>query len=365
MTHAPAPAHRSPDAGAPDPGASSYARRALAAVGIAAGVGALLFLLWQTLEALLLLFGGLLFGLFLAALADWISAHTPLPRVAALAAVVTLLVGLLALAVWLAGPAVVAQGDALQEQLPRALERLRERVDQSRLGHQALERLPSTPAALMDQRNLFSRVTGVFSTVLGALANLFVVVLFGLFVAAQPATLLDGVVRLVAPARRARVRGALVEAGSALRKWLLAKVLRIGFIGVATYLVLRWLGVPLAFLLALIAAPLNFVPNFGPVIAAVPAVLLALLDGPTTALWVALLYVSIQFVEGNVLDPILTKTVVAIPPALTFGTQVVLGILVGPVGLAVATPLVAALVVLVRRLYIEDVLGDPDRPVEA
>ena len=102
-------------------------------------------------------------------------------------------------------------------------------------------------------------------------------------------------------------------------------------------------------------------PNFGPVIAAVPAVRLALLNGPTTALWVALLYVSIQLIEGSVRDPILTQTIVSIPPALTFGTQLVLGVLVGPVGLAVATPLVAALVVLVGRLYVEAVLRGTDR----
>ena len=334
----------------------SFAHRVLAATGIVLGVGALLFMLWQTLDVLLLLFGGLLVGLFLGALADWLAAHLPVHRGVALAGVVVVLAALLALAGWRAGPAVITQVDALQEQLPQAFAQLRERLDQYDLGHRVIEQLPNAPAALMDQRNLFSRVTGVFSTVLGVLANLFVVLLFGLFVAAQPDTLLNGLVRLVTPARRDRVRATLVESGDAVRKWLLAKVLRIGFIGVATYLVLRWLGVPLAFLLALIAAPLNFVPNFGPIVAAVPAVLLALLQGPSTALWVALLYVAIQFVESSVLDPILTKTMVAIPPALTFGAQVVLGVLVGPVGLAVATPLVAAVVILVRRLYIEDVL---------
>lgn len=82
--------------------------------------------------------------------------------------------------------------------------------------------------------------------------------------------------------------------------------------------------------------------------------------GPMTALRVALLYVAIQFVGGNVLDPILTRTVVAMPPALTFSAQVLLGVLVGPVGLAIATPLVAVLTVLVRRLHVEDVLGDRD-----
>lgn len=336
--------------------ASGYAHRVLVAVGVALGLAALAFLVWQTLEALLLLFGGLLFGLFLAALADWITAHTPLPRIASLSLVVLVLVGLVVLAIWIGGPSVAEQADQLGTELPKAFEQLKERIGRSDLGSQALDQLPSAPSDLMDQQNLLSRATGAFSSVLGFAANVFIVLLFGLFVAAQPQVLLDGLVCLVAPRRRARVRQALVESGTAVRKWLLAKIVRITFIGIATYFVLKFLGVPLAFLLAVITAPLAFVPNFGPVIAAIPAILLALVQGPQTALWVALLYIAIQFVEGNVLDPILTKTVISIPPALTFGVQVLLGVLVGPVGLAVATPLVAALLVLVRELYVEDAL---------
>lgn len=336
--------------------ADRYAHRTLVAAGIVLGLGALAFVVWQGLEVLLLLFGGLLFGLFLAALADWLAAHTPVPRGVCLAVVVLLLVGLAALAIWRGGPSVARQVNELREELPKAVEKLRAAVGQSGIGRQALDRLPDAPSDLMDQQNVLSRATGVFSSVMGVVTNVFVVFLFGIFVAAQPGTLLDGAVCLVAPSRRGRVREALVESGSAVRRWLLSKLVRIIFIGVATYFVLRLLGVPLAFLLALIAAPLNFVPNFGPVIAAVPAVLLALVQSPQTALWVALLYFAIQFVEGNVLDPILTKAMVSIPPALTFGVQVLLGVLVGPVGLAVATPLVAALLVLVKRLYVEDAL---------
>lgn len=347
-----------------DPSAvSSFAHRALVAVGIALALGALLFLTWRLREALLLLFAGLLFGLLLAALTDGLHDHPPLravPRGVVLALVVTVLLGALVLLFWLRGPAIAEQVNELRDRLPRAVERLRQQVAASGgLGQRLIDEVPSAGDLLSDKQTVLSQATGVVSGVMGVVTNLFVIVLFGIFVAAQPGSYLDGTLALVSPPRRPRVRQALIEAGEAVRKWLVSKVVRMLFIGAATWLALRGLGVPVAFLLAVLAALLAFIPNFGPIIAAIPAVLLALVQGVSTALWVAALYVAVQFIEGNVLDPILTKKIVSIPPALTFGVQVALGVVVGPVGLAVATPLVAAAVVLVRRLYVEDVLGDP------
>jgi predicted PurR-regulated permease PerM len=129
-------------------------------------------------------------------------------------------------------------------------------------------------------------------------------------------------------------------------------------IGIVVGVGLMLLDVPAPFLLGIIAALLSFIPNFGPIIAAVPAVLLGLIEGPQTALYVALLYIGVQAAESYLLDPLLDKKIVALPPGLTLTTQIVLGMLVGPIGLAVATPLAAAGVVLTRMLYVEDVLGD-------
>ena len=333
-------------------------RHTLAAIGAAAGVAAALFLAWRTLEALLLIFSGLLFALFLSAITDWVAARTPLGRGFALAAVVLALFASFALVFWLRGPSIAEQVGELREQLPRAVERLRERVGQYELGRRILDEAPSAGEIFSDRDTVLARATGVVSGTLGMLANLFIIILLGIFIAAEPRAYLNGLVRLVSPRRRERVRDALVEAGGAIRSWLLSKVVRMVFIGVATWIALKLLGVPVAMPLAVLAALLTFVPNFGPIIAAVPAVLLALVQGVATALWVVALYVAIQVIEGSVLDPILTKKVVSLPPALTFGAQIVLGVLTGPIGVAVATPLVAGVVVLVERLYVQDALGE-------
>ncbi|MGI8766881.1 MAG: AI-2E family transporter [Gemmatimonadaceae bacterium] len=327
---------------------------------MALAIGSLLFMVWQVLDVLLLLFAGLLMGLFLSTLADWLHQHARLPRGVALALVVLTLFGAIVLAVWLSGPALAEQADQLREQIPSAVDRLRERVARYDIGHQLLNNLPDPGKLFSDRGAFLTRATGIVSGALGALGTLFVIVLFGIFIAAEPGTYVSGLVKLATPARRERLRAVLNEAGSSMRLWLVSKVVRMIFIGIATWAVLRFLGVPVAALLALIAALLSFVPNFGPITAAIPAVLLALVQGLDTALWVILLYVTIQVVEGDVLDPLLTKKIVSIPPGLTFGVQVVLGTLAGPVGLAVATPFTAACVVLVHRLYVDDVLGSGD-----
>jgi predicted PurR-regulated permease PerM len=118
------------------------------------------------------------------------------------------------------------------------------------------------------------------------------------------------------------------------------------------------LGVPLALALGFIAGLLSFVPNFGPLIALIPAVLVGLMEGPSTALYVVILYIVIQAVESNLITPMIQKQMVYLPPAVILIGQVLLGILVGGLGLILATPIIAIAVVLVQLLYVEDVLGD-------
>ena len=128
--------------------------------------------------------------------------------------------------------------------------------------------------------------------------------------------------------------------------------------GGLTALGLWLLGVPLAPTLGLIAGLLNFVPNFGPWIAAVPAVLIAFLQSPQQALYVALLYLILQSIDAYLLTPLVDRKSVELPPVLTITAQVLLGLAFGFIGLLLASPLTAAAMILVQKLYVEDVIGD-------
>jgi len=128
--------------------------------------------------------------------------------------------------------------------------------------------------------------------------------------------------------------------------------------GGLTALGLWLLGMPLALSLGLLAGLLNFVPNFGPWIAAIPAVLVAFLQSPQQALYVALLYLALQSVDAYLLTPLVDRRSVELPPVLTITAQVLLGLVFGFIGILLASPLTAAAMILVKMLYVEDVLGD-------
>ncbi len=210
------------------------------------------------------------------------------------------------------------------------------------------------------RQDVVSRITGIFSTGLGFLVNIVIIIFVGLYFAADPRLYTHGIIQLVPIAKRDHARQILHEVGTTLRWWLGGRLLSMTIIGVLDGLGLWLLGVPLPILLGLLAAILTFIPNLGPILAAIPAMLLALLQSPTLVLYVVALKVGVQAVESYLVTPLVQRRAVALPPVLTISAQVLGGLLLGLLGLILATPLTAATMVLVKKLYIEDVLGDTD-----
>ena len=350
----------------PEPTHGAAARRVLVTAGVVAALVVALLFVWHARDVLLLLFAGVLFGIFLRRLARLVSDRTPVPTAAALALVVLGLAGALVGAFWLQGDTIAAESGRLREELPRAVEQLRARIAGHALGERLIEQLPEDPAALLpDDPDAVSRVTGVVSRTFGALASGAIILFLGVVLAATPAVYVRGVLALV-PARRVpRLREVLDTLADTLWWWLIGRVVAMTFIGVATGVGLALLGVPLAFILGLLAALLSFIPNLGPILSALPAILLALVQGPQVALWTAGLYAGVQVVESYVLDPIIDRKTVYLPPALTITAQLVMALFAGLLGVTLATPLAAAAVVLVTMLYVQDVLGRRDVEVQS
>lgn len=311
-------------------------------------------------DVLMLAFAGLLFAVLLRTIADFVSRHARMGDKPALAAAVLLVVGGVVGVGWLLVPQVAEQTDELRRTLPKSLDRLTADLKKYETGRWALENAPEANDLMPRRRDLLTRITGVFSTALSAVGSVFVVFFIGLYLAAQPRMYSEGITRLVPPRNRDRAREVMGKIGTALRWWLMGKLVAMVFVGVLVWLMLLVLGLPFALTLAVIAALFTFIPNFGPVISATPAVLIALLDGPTTAVWVVVLFTAIQAVESYVLTPVIQQSVVALPAALTITTQLMLGVFVGGIGLALATPLTLVILVLVRTLYVHDLLGDKE-----
>jgi len=338
----------------------SFPRRVLINIGIVLLVVAILIITIYVFDVVLLLFGAILVAIFLHGLANISRRYLRLSEGLSVLLVSVLLVGILALSVWLLAPSVAEQVRNLRAELPRSLQNVVAYLNQFSWGRLILEQMPGS-AEIIDKVNnsdVLSQVGSFFSSTLGVLTNIALMLLLSIYLASEPKIYTKGFTKLFPKERRKRVREILYEIGETLSWWLIGKGISMLFIGLLTWIGLSILGVPLALTLGLIAGLLSFVPNFGPIMSAVPAILLAFIDSPISALYVLILFVAVQLIESNLVTPLIERRTVELPPVLTIVAQLALTILFGAVGLILATPILAVVMVLVQTLYIQDVLGD-------
>lgn len=345
--------------------APSFTRRVLVTLGLISLFGFVAFVLWRTASVLLLSFGGILLAVFLDGLARLLRARLPLSRGVSLLLGVLIVAGVLVGAGFLIGPQLSQQLSELSQQIPAALDAVRQRLEQTSWGRSLLQALPAPTSALPTPNGVITRLSSVFTTLFGMVANVVVVLFVGLYVAASPSLYLRGVQHLIPPPHRARAAEVLTLLGQALRRWLGGQLASMTVVGLLTTIGLLVLGIPLALTLGLIAFLFSFVPYFGPIASVVPAALVALLQGPSSVVWVLGLYLGVQMLESYVVTPMIQKQAVSMPPALLILAQVLFGLLAGPLGIILAAPLAVAGMVLVQTLYVQDVLGDDITPMGA
>jgi predicted PurR-regulated permease PerM len=196
------------------------------------------------------------------------------------------------------------------------------------------------------------------SSTLAVFAGIILIVFLAIYIAAEPDVYHGGLMHLFPHHARKRAGEVLSAMATVLRRWLVTQLIAMLAIGTITTGVLLALDVKAAFALGALAGLLEFVPTIGPILSAIPAVAMAFLDSPDKALAVALAYGAIQFIENHLLIPLLMKGGVNIPPALTVVSQALMAMLFGFLGLMVAVPLLAAILVPVKMLYVEGVVGD-------
>jgi predicted PurR-regulated permease PerM len=213
---------------------------------------------------------------------------------------------------------------------------------------QQLNKSPST--------QIVGWVVGFVGGIGTAIGGVLLVVFVGCFLAASPEPYVNGTLALVPPRHRPRIREVMDEITQRLRDWVKGQLVAMTIVGVLTTLALWVIGLPMAIVLGVAAGLLDFIPNFGPLIAAVPAVLLAAGHGKIAP--VVGVYLVVQFVEGWILRPYIERKAVDTPPALLLAVQVLLASVAGMLGLLAAPALIVVADVVIRRLYVEDLLGD-------
>jgi predicted PurR-regulated permease PerM len=207
-------------------------------------------------------------------------------------------------------------------------------------------------------RNATRFLFPIISSVFGAVGGLLIVLFLAMYIAATPGLYRDGLLHLVPHRHRDRATEVLAALRDTLRQWLIARVMAMVIVGVIIGGGLALIGVKGAAALGVLAAVLEFVPFFGPIVSAVPAIGIALVDSPQKALWVIGLFVLVQQLEGNVITPILLERRLDVPPVLTIVAVAALGVVFGVVGMLIAEPLLAAVLVTTKLLYVQDVVGD-------
>lgn len=338
-----------------------YARRVLIAVGIIALAVLLAYLLQYVGFVLLLGFAGILLAIGFDGLADLVYQRTPLTRGWSLTLVFIGLVVLMGTLFGSLGPLVVDQMTELAQRLPNAINNLQSYVETYPWGRMLLRNVPGPQEILANSSSVLRHVMGAFSTAFGALANVLLILVLGIYIAVHPSLYTNSAVYLLPRHRRARAQEVLAALGHAMRRWFAGRLASMAMVGVLTYIGLSIVGVPLSLALGVITAILEFVPYLGPILALIPAVLVALLESPILVLYVLPLYALMQLAESYLITPLIEKRAVSIPPAYLIFVQVLGGVLAGFIGVVLAEPLAVLTAILVQMLYIEDLLGDSVR----
>lgn len=335
-----------------------------------------LALLWQTRMLILLTVLGVLLGIAATPAVDWLEKRRIKRAVGSPMVVLGTLLAIAGVGLW-SGPTIVTQVEGLRVQVPQAIDKLDVYLERE---HRALldavlppVAVDSAPGGAAETGRLRGAIAGqmaqirgvAFGAVTSTLAvfvGLVFVVFLTMYFAIEPHAYRRGVLLLVP--ERNRLRAAiLVDAVTAtLRKWLSTQFIAMVVVGVVTTIVLFLLDVKSALPLGILAGILEFVPNLGPIMSAIPAVLISFADSPQKALLVAIAYWGIQFLENNVLIPVLMREELDLPPALVLLWQAVMALVFGLLGLFVAVPLLAAGMVAVRYLHVRGDVPPVRRP---
>jgi predicted PurR-regulated permease PerM len=381
-------------------------RDIIRAAALGVGVLALAVGIWEASTVLFTVFLGILFGLAISSGVDQLS-RLRIPRGIGALLVVLAAIGLFTLAGALMAPVLGEQGREIRSRLPEAMQQLQSwvgregstlraftgrfsaappppasdtagrhhgdstHVVQSPSPSPATPAAPAAPAAPGGAGQTGQGLAGIAGYLfgfVGSTVEIVVYVLLALFIAiyiaSEPDLYHRGLMHLFPHRARARAGDVLTQIAPVLRKWLVTQLIAMVTLAVVWAIALSVLKVKAALALAAIAGILEFVPTIGPTMAVVPALAMALLDSPAKALSVLIVYLGIQGLEANVLIPLLMKGRISLPPALTIVAQALMTLAFGFLGLMVAVPLLAAAMVPVKLLYVEDVVGDSVTPEE-
>ena len=333
---------------------SSSVARVLFLISLGAALLVFVHFEWKLL---LLSFAGLLVAVLLNVVTEWVQLRTGLRHTLAylltLAAIAAVVSGVLLFIV----PRAITQFSELAVVFPHALRQATNSLEHHAWGQSLLDLFHSARRGM----SIGSKVPQGTEGVLSGAVDLVIILVIGLFGALSPEAYKQGMLLLLPSRYRARARSIGTEVARQLSWWLLGQMVPMLALGIASMLALWVLGVHLAFLLGLFTGLMVFVPYAGSKLSGVPAVLISLERGPRAALTVLVLYLVFHLAEGYLLSPLIQRRAVRLPPIVTVLSQFFMWSFAGLLGVAVAAPIAAATLVLVREFYLKPSAERDDR----
>jgi predicted PurR-regulated permease PerM len=259
---------------------------------------------------------------------------------------------------FLVGPSMAEKFVELAEQLPKVFSEVRDKLQAS----PTLQRVEALLSSLAPEGS--GGVGKVFSSTFEAGSSFIFIVFAALFLAATPDLYIRMLVRLFPPKLRDDIGDTVVRVTSTLKAWLLGQFVSMAVVGLMTGVAFAIAGIPFAIELGVLAGLGEFIPFVGPVLVSIPALLLGLSEGTDKFLIVVAIVLGIQLLEGNVIMPIVQRKAVELPPVVTLTSMIVLGGAFGLLGLFVAAPLVAVILVLIEEWYLKRYLHTQDNLLE-
>ena len=310
------------------------------------------FLIWYLFDVILIIFGAVILAMLLRLGAQPFMRWLSLPEALAL-----LVSGLLVLFViggtgYLFGTRITNEFQDVLQRATSASTEIQSGLHGSEFGNFVLKHFSGDNVS----------VTGILSGVLrlstSFLEALIIMVISGIYLAAQPRLYRKGLIWLFPPAHHARAAEIIDEVGEALRLWLLGQLIQMFLIGALVTFAVWMIGVPSSLALGLIAGIGEFIPYLGPILAAIPAILVALTKSPELTLWTLVVYLIIHQIEGQVIAPLVQHRMVSIPPAVMLLGIAALTYLFGTVAIIFAAPIAVVIFAAVNLLYVRDTLHE-------
>lgn len=328
----------------------SIDRRIFRTTVIVISTAAAAYALWRLADLLLLVFACTLIALIFFNLARWIADRTRIGFGVSLGISVMGILAVLIGSFWVFGSALSGEFAELALRLPAAWDVFQARVVQTQMGADMIRRAGQF---VPDGQSLFGFATGVLTSLGTILSALAIVIVGGIYLAAQPRLYGKGVMILTPQAARGKLMRTFLSVAAALNAWLLGQGIGMIFVGIATTVGLSIIGIPAAPAIGLVAGLCEFVPYFGVLVVAIPAVVLGFADSTTSGIWTIVMLIIVHQVQGNLVMPLLQSRMVELPPALTIFSLVAAGVLLGPLGVILATPLTVVAMVVVKAVYVQ------------